>query len=86
MLCFSSTDLSFPGTLYFVGFLVGSLIWLRVADLIGRKVLIIGGILLHCLAQLLYIINLSYASVLISFSILGFKAAITNLIAYLLMI
>ena len=86
MLCYSSSRMTLTGTMYFIGFLAGSILWLRVTDLIGRKWLVVGGVVLHILTQLIYIIKLNVASLYAATCILGFKAAITNLVTYLLLV
>ena len=86
MLCYSSSRMTLTGTMYFIGFLIGSILWLRVTDLVGRKWLVVGGVLLHIVTQLIYIIKLNIVSLYIATCLLGFKAAITNLVTYLLLV
>lgn len=86
MLCYSSSRTSLTGTLYFIGFLIGSILWLRVADLVGRKWLVVGGLVLHIVNQLIYIIKLNTTTLYIAIVIFGFKGAITILVSYLLLV
>ena len=86
MLCYSSTKLTLTGTMYFIGFLIGSILWLRITDIVGRKWLVVGGVILHILTQLIYIIHLDVTTLYLATCLLGFKAAITNLVTYLLLV
>ena len=53
-LCFEQSRLDLNGTMYFIGTLASTLIFLPLADVLGRKRLIITGMLAHAGVQLLY--------------------------------
>ena len=46
-LCVSDAKLSLEGTFYFIGFLVGSIVWMRLTDFWGRKWMIFAGYFAH---------------------------------------
>ena len=86
LLCYSSTLISLQGTAYFVGFTLGSLLWMRLADLWGRKRLTVGGLLLFIATLLIYPLKMSVASIYVTLFLFGLGAPLTLLVSYLLLI
>ena len=76
MLCYSSVRLSLAGTLCFLGYLLGSLVWLPLSDRWGRKRLLILGCLIQSLVLLVLLFSLNIATLYVVLFIIGFKAAL----------
>ncbi len=53
LLCIDDSQLTYQGMLYFVGYLFGSLIWLRLTDFWGRKYMVLAGIIAHIVIMLI---------------------------------
>ncbi len=72
------------GMLYFLGFLVGALIWLRLADFVGRKPLLVGGGLAHVLLLLAFFVSVSPLTLYLFWFFTGFIATIKFNVFYIL--
>ena len=83
MLCYSSERLSLAGTLCFLGYLLGSLVWLPLSDRWGRKWLLILGCLIQSLALLVFLFKLNVATLYVVLFIVGFKAALGFQLAFI---
>ena len=59
LLCYSDTEIGLQGTSYFAGFMVGSLVWMRLTDFCGRKWMIFGGLILFILTLGVYLVKMS---------------------------
>ena len=71
LLCYSDAEIGLQGTTYFIGFTLGSLLWMRLTDLWGRKRMILGGLLLFTLTLVLHIVDLSAAVIYVCLFLFG---------------
>ena len=86
LICIPERDLTYQGMLYFVGYLFGSLIWLRLTDFWGRKYMVLAGIISHLFIMLIIQIKFTLPSLYVMLTFLGFHAALSGNCAYLLLI
>lgn len=77
MLCYSDEKISLQGIFFFVGFLIGSVTWLRLTDYWGRKWLLLFGALFQILIQLIYVIHLDIVSLYVALFLLGLRAPLS---------
>ena len=56
LLCVSEADLSWLGTSFFIGFLIGSAIFMWLSDIVGRKIIIQIGLILHIVILLVVLL------------------------------
>ena len=85
-LCLSDTKLGLEGTFYFIGFLVGSIVWMRLTDFVGRKWMIFSGYIAHIVIQLIYLIDFSTTSIYIAMFFFGLKTPLTTSLSYLMLL
>ncbi len=86
MVCTNDNSLTMLGSVFFIGFTVGSLFWLILADKIGRKPIIHYGLVGHAILVLL-ILLIPYAEVIYLFMALqGIQVATTSQVAYVLLL
>lgn len=72
--------------MYFIGFGLGSVIWLRVTDLIGRKWLIVAGHISHVIIVSLVLIVRTEWNLFMFLGLIGLQVAMTAHCAYLLLL
>ena len=77
LFCTSSFEIGLFGSLYFVGFMLGSLTLLRLADIFGRRPIYFLGIVLHLASLTLAIFIESLLSRYLCIAALGVATAIT---------
>lgn len=84
--CWSKESLSWFGTIFFGGFLLGSLVFLSLADKIGRRPLVLCGLVVHLILN----ITLNYVrskGYLFAYLVLfGLRVPMANQVAALLLI
>ena len=72
LLCYSDAKLGLQGTLYFVGFFLGCLLWLRLTDFLGRKWMTVSGLLLFLATLSVYLVKISALSIYLTLFFFGF--------------
>ena len=85
LLCVSDAKIGLQGTLYYVGFLIGSLVWLRLTDYWGRKWMMLGGLLLYVITLSVYLIEMSAITIYVTLFLFGFYSPF-SMIGYMLII
>ena len=84
--CYSSFHLSLMGTLFFLGFATGSLFWLYLSDKIGKRKVILTGLVCHLLIVIL-VLTVYKAWIPYAFCLcLGLQFASTTHAAYLMIL
>lgn len=78
--------LDLQGTIYFVGIILGSLVSMRLADIYGRKPIIIIGLILYGVVALMIFLIKEEWALFLAIAICGFQMPNTCQCAYLLMI
>ncbi len=82
--CISDTKMGLIGSCYFIGFLVGAFFIPRMADVWGRRWVIIGGIFVNLLAILLFMLARSIELVYVSMVALGLQAPSTMQVGFVM--
>ena len=77
--------LSLQGTTYFIGVIVGSVIWMRLADIIGRKPIILMGLILYGATLLVMFLVKEEWVIFFGYWVMGFQLPNTCQASYLLM-
>lgn len=87
LLCAEKSEIGLIGLFLFSGIIVGSLIFPRASDLIGRKPVILLGFLLHIIIMLLFLFCQGVKIMLyVCIFLLGFKSLMNSQIAYILLL
>ena len=85
LLCFSDAKIGLQGTVYFIGYIFGSLVWLRLTDYWGRKWMILGGLILLILTLSVWLIKMSVVTIYVCLFFLGLLYPL-SIISYMLLI
>ena len=86
LLCYSDAMIGLQGTIYFIGQTVGSVLWMRLADLWGHKWITAGGLVLCLLTHLLYFLQVSVPTIYATMALFGLGSLINFLVSYLLLV
>lgn len=78
--------LDLQGTIYFVGIILGSLVSMRLADIYGRKPIIVIGLVMYGVSALILFLIKEEWAVFLAIALCGFQMPNTCQCAYLLMI
>ena len=84
MLCYSDAQISMQGTVYFLGYTIGSLLWMRLSDSWGRRRMVIGGLFLFLFTLTIYFLQMSDTTVKVTLFLFGVDAPLIVLISYVL--
>lgn len=73
LLCVSDSSLSWLGTSFFIGFLIGSAVFMWLSDIVGRKIIIQIGLILHIVILLFVLYVRSLAVLFIFLFVFGLR-------------
>ncbi len=86
--CADDTLIAFMGSCYFLGFMATAPLWLRLADVWGRRLLVHISIIPHMLLTAAFFFitpgNASWLIILLN-TLIGLKEAMTSIVAYVLL-
>ena len=71
MLCFSDSKIALQGEFFFLGYVVGSLVWMRLTDYWGRKWMISMGLVLFILTLTVYLLKISTYTIYVTLFLMG---------------
>ena len=84
--CTSSFLIGLFGSLYFAGFMLGSLTLLRLGDIYGRRPVYLLGLALHLISMVLVMAISSQTARYVSISMIGFATSITVNLTFVLLL
>lgn len=73
--CESEERMGAIGSTFFVGFMIGALLFLRLADIVGRRYVAIGGYLTHCVVVVMLLAAQNLETIYVALFILGLKTS-----------
>ena len=85
LLCYSDAQIGLQGTSYFAGYMVGSLVWMRLTDFWGRKWMIMGGLILLVLTLSVYLVKITVSTLYATIFLFGLEAPLIESLPYLLL-
>ena len=85
-MCTSTFLIDFQGTVYFIGFMIGSFLWLRLTDIYGRKKFILAGHAAHLAITTLLLTIRNEINLFVFLFLIGLHTGMTGLCAYLLLL
>lgn len=86
LVCVPDSTLTMLGSIFFITFTIGSLLWLSLADKVGRKPLIRYGLVFHAVIMVFVLICRWPQTVFLFMALQGIQVATTGLVAYVLLL
>ena len=84
--CESEERMGAIGSTFFVGFMIGAIIFLRLSDLVGRKYVVLGAYILHCIVGVMLLGAKNLETIYVALFLLGLKTSPNSQVAYIQML
>lgn len=84
--CESPERMGAIGSTFFVGFMIGAIVFLRLSDIIGRRYLVLGAYILHCVVGVMLLAAKNLETIYVALFFLGLKTSPNGQVPYIQML